>query len=203
MTTTLHFKPPIAKRRLQIINDAIPGIILLFSGLETFSQHGFVRNFMPYISVVVGVAVVRSALGEFRKDRRHRKVNWFDIFGGCVVLLDAADRYNTHKGFQPAHLLFLAGIIIVLRGLFEEKFPKMRRVVLSEETIFVRTSPFHSWELPWSSILRIERSPRALSFTIRNGNKPLNLRRAENREEIMDVIAETARGRGIETSRID
>lgn len=202
MTTTIHFKPRLAQRRAQIVNDAVPGIILLFSGLETFSEFGFTPNVMPYISVMVGVAVVRSAIDEFRGHKSHRKVNWFDISGGCVILIDAATRYKPYKGFQPAHLLILAGILIILRGIFEEKLPKLRRVVLSDEHIFARTSLFHSTSCHWNDVLKIERTPTRVLFILRTGKKELNLRRTGNRTEVIDKIVETATGRGIEVCEL-
>jgi hypothetical protein len=195
--TTIHLKPSKLKQRFQVINDAFPGVILLFSGLEVLFDHGFIPSIIPYISVVVGIVVIRSAIEELRHRNIHRKLNWFDISGGCVILIEAASRYKSYKGFQPAHLYFLAGLVTILRGIFSEKFPKMRRVVLSDDGIFARTALLRWVSCSWADLLRIDRSTNAIVFVRNNHNTTLNLRRVENRAEVIERIVEAAKEHGI------
>lgn len=195
--TTIHLKPSKLKQRFQVINDAFPGVILLFSGLEVLLDHGFIPSIIPYISVVVGIVVIRSAIEELRHRNIHRKLNWFDISGGCVILIEAASRYKSYKGFQPAHLYFLAGLVTILRGIFSEKFPKMRRVVLSDDGIFARTALLRWVSCSWADLLRIDRSTNAIVFVRENHNTTLNLRRVENRAEVIERIVEAAKEHGI------
>ncbi len=198
MTTTIHLKPRLALKRVQVLNDSLPGIILLFSGLETLSNKGFTHDVVPYVSVVLGVFVIRWAIEEVRRETTQRRVKWFDIVAGLVMIVDAVNRYNVHKAFQPAHLLILAGILSILRGTFAEKLPGLRRVVLKDEGIFARTSVFHSFSCSWSDIDKIERDNSALLFILRNGSKRLKLNRAENRAEVIRKISEVAMERGIQ-----
>ena len=198
--TTIHLKPTKLKQRIQVTNDALPGILLLFTGLGAFLDHGIKQGIMPFISVAVGIVVVRSAIEELRSRTTYKRINWFDISGGCVILLEAATRYKPYKGFQPAHLLALAGIITILRGIFAEKFPRFRRVELNEEGLFARTKPFRSIRFLWNDLVRIDRSPSTLTFVFEQGTSKLRLKQVENRVEVMEKIIEAAREHGIKTT---
>ena len=193
----IRLEPTKLKRRFQIINDGLPGFLLLYTGLETLIENGFNHGFMPYLSIVVGIVVVRSAVEELRGGAIHRKINWFDVSGGCVIILEAASRYNPSKGFQPAHLLILAGVVTILRGIFDEKFPRVRRVVLSDEGLFVRTKPFVSVKCRWSDLARIDRSPSTLTFVSDREVLTLNLKGFGNKSEVMEKIIDVAANRGI------
>ncbi len=197
ITATIPLKQRAAVKRALVINDSLPGIVLLLSGLETLSNKGFTRDFIPYVSIVLGLFVIRWAIEELRHEAKRRKVKWFDIVGGCAILIDAANRYNVHKGFQPAHLMIFIGLVTILRGIFAEKLPGFRRVVLKDDGIFARTSPFHSLSCSWSEVSKIECGPTSIVFILKNERKRLNLKRAENRTEVVDRISETATARGI------
>jgi hypothetical protein len=142
--------------------------------------------------------VIRSAVEEVRSHRTAKRRNWFDISSGIVILLEAASRYKTYKGFQPAHLLALAGVLTILKGVFADKFPRRRRIVLSDKGIFARRSPFISFSLEWTEIKSIHSTPLALSFLLKVGKKVLHLKRVENRSEVIDKTLDAARVRGIE-----
>jgi hypothetical protein len=201
--TIIHLKPKKLKQRIQVINDALPGILLLYTGLEALMDHGIKQGVMPFISVAVGIVVVRSAIEELRSSTTHKKINWFGISVGCVILLEAATRYKPYKGFQPAHLLALAGVITILRGIFPEKLPRFRRVELTEEGFFARTKPFRSIKFLWNDLVRIDRSPSTLTFVFEQRTSKLRLKQVENRVEVMERIAEAARERGIKTTEVD
>lgn len=197
-STVIHLIPSKQKQRFQVVNDAIPGIIILYTGLSTLMEHGFSHAILPYVSIVVGIVVVRSAIEELKSNAVRRTLNWFDISGGCVILIEAATRYNPHKGFQPAHLLILAGIITILRGFFAERFPTLRRVELSAAGLFARTNLFHSISIQWSNLERIDQSDSALLFIVGQRTQKLHLRRAGNRDEVIEKIIDAARARGIQ-----
>jgi hypothetical protein len=198
--TIIHLKPKKLKQRIQVINDALPGILLLYTGLGALMDQGLKQAVIPFISVTVGIVVVRSAIEELRSSTAQKKINWFGISGGCVILLEAANRYKPYKGFQPAHLLALAGVITILRGIFPEKFPRFRRVELTDEGLFARTKPFLSIKFLWNDLVRIDRSPSMLTFVFEQRTSKLRLKHIENRVEVMDKIIETAREHGIKTT---
>jgi hypothetical protein len=201
-STVIHLIPSKRKRRFQVINDAIPGMIILYTGLETLMDHGFSHAILPYVSIAVGIMVIHSAIDELRNKKSRREINWFDISGGCVIIIEAVNRYNPQKGFQPAHLLIFAGIVTILRGVFAERFPKLRLVKLSEEGLFARTNPFRSISFQWSDLVRIDQSASALMFHLGQRALKLHLRQAGNREDVMEKILGAARARGIQVEEI-
>jgi hypothetical protein len=125
-------------------------------------------------------------------------MNWFDILGGVVIILDAISQYKPWKHFQPAHLLLLAGVVTILRAIVADKIPKSRRVVISQEKLFVRTAPFRGLALRWSDIARIDWTASAIVFLVGNRKTRLSLRRAENKAEVIHSILDAAREHGIE-----
>jgi hypothetical protein len=141
--------------------------------------------------------LIRWAVEELRRQAKPRTIKWFDVAAGCVMFVDAVHRYNVHKGFQPAHLLILAGFITILRGIFVTRLPGRRRVVLRDEGVFAHTALFRTLSLSWSDIQKIERGPFGVVFILGNERKRLNLKRIENRTEVIDRIAGAATGQGI------
>jgi hypothetical protein len=59
-----------------------------------------------------------------------------------VIELDAIAMYNPRKHFQPAWLYLPIGIVVTVRGILAERFPRLRRVVVDSRQLFVRSSPF-------------------------------------------------------------
>jgi len=201
-TTKIYLEPSAIKKRLQVVNDALPGIILLFTGLSALLDRGLSQGIMPYLSVATGVIVVRAAIEELRTKKERGGVNWFDISSGIVILIEVVNTYKPYKGFQPAHLLFLVGVITILRGIFAEKWPRRRRVELSEDGLFARTKPFRSIAFRWSDVERISRSPAVLTFLSGEKTFELNLKRVGNRDEVIEKIIEAATERNIQISQL-
>jgi len=190
------------KQRTQVINDAIPGIILLFTGLGTLLDEGLTQNIMPYIDIIVGIVVVRLAIEELHSKHARKRFNWFDVSAGCVILIEAVNQYKPYKGFQPAYFYFLVGILTILRGIFAGKLPTFRKVTLNDEGIFVRTALLRSFSFSWSDLFRIDRSASALVFHSTGRARTLNLRRIENKNELLETIIGAAGERGIQVEII-
>ncbi len=195
---TIPLEPTKRMERIRVVNDAIPGIILLITGLGALAAQGLTRDPMPYIDVVVGALVLRFAVTELNGHRPSRRVSWFDILGGIVIIIDAINQYKPWKHFQPAYLLLLVGILTITRAIFLEKMPKRRRAVISQEKLFVRTAPFRALTLRWSEIVRISPSETALEIVTGRRSTRLSLRRFQNRLEVIHAILDAARERGIE-----
>jgi len=195
--TTIYFEPTKRQHRAQVLNDALPGIILLFTGLGILLNEGFISKIMPYVDVLVGVVVIRTAITELRQHKNRNIINWFDISAGCVILIEAADMYKSHKGFQPAHILYLIGVLTIVRGILAERLPKMKQVVLSEEKMYARTSLFRVVSCSWKDLSQIEIKKSAIVFTERDQKKQFGLRRIGNRDEVVSRIIEHAKVFGI------
>jgi hypothetical protein len=186
------------RQRAQVLNDALPGIVLFFVGLRAFINNGLTYDPMPYIGVIVGVVVMRSALEELWSHHTSKQRNWFDISSGIVIVIEAASQYKSYKGLQPAHLLILVGVLTILRGLFADKIPQLQRVMITDDSFFARKSLLSSVSLKWNDFTRIHRAPAALSFDLKKGSKVLSLRHMENRSEVINRTVESALAHGIE-----
>ena len=194
--------PSKTKRRVQVLNDALPGVILLGVGLSALLNQGITRTNMPYLSVIVGIVVIRFAVEEFRSERHPRKFNWFDISAGFVILIDAVNQYKSYKGFQAAHLYFLVGIGTIVRGFYAEKIPLLRRVTLSDDRIVARTAIFRGISSRWDGVLRVDCLTTSIVFILEGRKKRLNLRRFENRAEIIEKIASAAKEHSVEVMNV-
>ncbi len=198
--TTVLLEPTKRRERVRILNDAIPGVILLFSGLSALSSRGLTRDLLPYIDVVVGALVVRFAMTELKGRDGSKRMSWFDILGGVVILFDAANQYKPWKQFQPAYLLFLAGLITIGRAVFAQKLPARRYIVIDDNGIYARTAAFRRSRLRWTEILRVEGHASRLVFHLADRTVTLNLGRYENSVEAVTAILDEARDRKVETS---
>jgi len=196
--TTILLEPTKRRERIRVVNDAIPGIILLTTGLGAIVAQGLTREPMPYIDVIVGALVVRYAVTELKGHHPSRRVSWFDILGGIVIIIDAINQYKPWKHFQPAHLLFLVGVLTIARAILAEKIPKLRRAVIGHEKLFVRTTPLRALSLEWSDIVRIAWSDTTLEFVTGRRSTRLSLRRVENRLEVIHAILDAGREHGID-----
>ncbi|HET9129494.1 MAG TPA: hypothetical protein VFO86_01020, partial [Terriglobia bacterium] len=172
-------------------------------GFSAFSTHGFTSAVMPYIDVAVGAFVIRTALGELRGKSEHGSVNWFDVASACVIFVDVAQMYKPYKAFQPAHLYFFAGVLLLARGFFGWRLPRMRKVVLDEKGVSLRMSLFHGVNRTWADLSHIDFTENSVNFVGENGGHRVSLRRVGNRKEVLDAIAEGARLHGIPVETIE
>ena len=196
--TIIRLEPSKRLKRVRVVNDAIPGILLLITGLTTVSNQGFNQSVMAYLSIVVGIVSIRFAVQELKHSESHGTMSWFDISGGCVILIDALNQYKPYKGFQPAHLLILAGIVTVIKGMFGDKWPTVRRVELSDEGLYARTHRFRSIKFHWKDLRKIQRTSSKLIFYHGQKISKLRLRLMENRKEVIDSIVEAVTTQGIQ-----
>ncbi len=200
---TIHLEPTKRRQRLQVINDAIPGAILLFVGFNAFLSQGGASGPLVYLDILVGALTVRYAIKELRGKESRSRVNWFDVFSGLVIIAEALNQYKPYKHFQPAHVLMLAGVITIARGIYEEKFPKLRKALVDNENFYVRSSLFRSLKIAWSEVERIEYNESRLVFIKKGGHSSLGLRRIGNKEHIIDAVRKRAQELGLDVTRTD
>ncbi len=190
-------RPSAKFKKLKVINDAVPGAILLFAGLESLMSGGFRPGIMTVINILLGGAVIRFAIAEMRSHPAHSKINWFDTLAGVVIVLNAHDIYKPYKGFQPAHLLLLAGILTIVRGILAERLPTRRRIVIEREYLLIRTSPFRRVKIPWTDLHEVAARGETIDFTLRKGSASVSLKRFENAQEGVSAILDSAKERNI------
>ncbi|MGH7451649.1 MAG: hypothetical protein ACRENG_09915 [bacterium] len=117
---TIYFKPTKRVKFARSFNHALVGVLLVILGIESLSHRETEHLVFAVLGIVAGAAVFISFVREMRKpaEAKHHGIHWFDIFAGIVILLEAWHKYKPDKGFQPATLLVLVGVLTFPWGFF-------------------------------------------------------------------------------------
>ena len=179
-------------RRVMLLNDLLPGIIVVLSGISLFESG--LHFLVAAVNILAGCALLFFGIKEWRSDPEEESgFNWVDIFGGIVVALDATAMYKPWKGFQPAWVNFLLAIAIVLRGFFPSLFPRLRKLRIDRNGFSIRFSPFSSYECVWSSIESLSTEPTSFTLHYQDGSsRSFSLNKVENRQEVLETLKKYA-----------
>ncbi len=183
-----------AKQRMKV-NHLIPGATLLILGVEALGGGGDAHVYSAWLNIVVGGAVIVAVVRELRKraPREHSVIGWVDAFAGCVIIVEGINHYHPHKGFQPAYLYWLAGLLTILLGVFHEKVSSVRRITFRKEALSIRTRLLRSFTISWDAIASIQFSRDALVLQTQDGGTlRLGLKNYENIEQIRDAFSAEA-----------
>jgi uncharacterized membrane protein HdeD (DUF308 family) len=187
-TTIISLKPTLARKRAIMINDALPGIILLINGISYWgddSPHGK----FAVLNILVGVAVLIAFRLELKHESKHKVVSWFDIIAGIVLMVEGINHYHGGKIFQPAPFYFLIGAFVVIRGVFHSRFPTIRKLMFNEEGFILRPNPFRRLRMKWKDLTSCTIDKNTIKIKAKDGKiYRVNLRRTENREEIFNAL---------------
>lgn len=186
------------QRRALLINDTYPGILTVLAGISLF-QSGQ-SPLLGGASIVAGFLLVAFGVKEWRSSsgEPHHGVQWFDVFGGVVTIVNAFAIYKPWKGFQPATLYFLAGLVVIAKGVFASKIPRRRRLTITNNGFKIRTSPFRVLRMPWNDIALLTVGESKVSVTKKdNSERGISLRRVANSSEAGAALIDSARERGI------
>jgi hypothetical protein len=185
--TTIYLKPTPARKRALMINDALPGIILLINGIAYWGDQSAHGKY-ALINIIVGIAVIIAFRFEL-KTGKHKVVNWFDIIAGIVLIVEGINKHHPDKIFQPALFYFLLGIIIITRGIFHSRFPSIRKLIYDDSGFTLRPNPLRGYKLTWKEITSLEMIKTTIYINTQAGKShKVNLRRVENRNEIFETM---------------
>lgn len=104
------------RKKILLINDLVPALILLVTGFQS-AQAG-TMNAVTIVNIVSGGLLATFGLREWRSLGRHHRdtVQWYDFVSGAVMMLNAATMYKPWKGFQPANLYFAVSLLLLLKS---------------------------------------------------------------------------------------
>lgn len=159
-------------------------------------------NVLGIANIIAGAALVRFGVKEWRSSAGEEShgIQWFDVFGGVVTILDALAIYKPWKGFQPAWLYFAVGLPAITKGVFGIKFPNFRRLTIFTDGFKIHKSPFSSIKSKWSDTESLAFEGPKISLTMKNNIKrSFKLRGIENVSEAAEALAEAARSHGVQT----
>ena len=189
MDRVLHLEVSARKKRILLPNDLIPAALLLFTGLSAVIGGSF--GWVAGANILCGGLMVVFGVREWRSlsRREHRKVEWYDIVSGIVMIIDAATMYKPWKGFQPADLYIATGLFIILRGFAIIKFDRsVRRLILSDQGFSLRMGLFSSFRFGWNEILQMDRREHLLTIVTSEGPREISLGRVSDPEKIQEEI---------------
>jgi hypothetical protein len=189
-TTIIPLRPTLARKRRMMINDVLPGIILLINGIAELMEPVDQWRY-AILNVAVGVAV----LIVFRMELKHesstkwKSVLWFDVFAGIVLIVEAINDHHPGKIFQPALFYFLIGLVVVIRGIFHTQFPTLRKLTCDDSGFILRPNLFRRYKFLWNKVAALEIVSYTLQIKTTDGRTSnINLRRVENRTEILETM---------------
>ena len=182
------------RRRSLLINDTYPGMMIIVAGVSMLQSGQF--NLLAFGNIIAGIALIRFGVKEWRSspEKESHGIQWFDVIGGVVTILDAMAIYKPWKGFQPAWLYFAVGLAVIAKGLFNIKIPGFRRLTIFTDGFKIRTSPFSALESKWSEIEILSFDDSKIHLTSKNNaQRSFKLRGVENASEATEVLVEAAR----------
>jgi len=188
---TIYFQPTKKVKFARAFNHLVPGMLLLLIGIESLSHGDDEHLVFALLGIGAGAALIISFIRDMRQSAHAAPhgVHWFDIFAGIVIVLEAWHKYKPEKGFQPATLLFIVGVITFLIGIFHGKLSRFARLTCDENGFLVRTSPFHKLELAWKEVAAVQAANNAIQITTANDERcKISLRRVENKNAVVDFF---------------
>ena len=189
------------RRRSLLINDTYPGIMIAVAGFGMLEGGQF--NILAFASIIAGIALVRFGVKEWRSfpGEESHGIQWVDVIGGVVTILDAMTIYKPWKGFQPAWLYFAVGLAAITKGLFNIKIPGFRRLTIFKDGFKIRTSPFSALKSQWGDVGVLEFEGQKIHLTSKNNIKrSFKLHGVENVSEATDALRKAARNNMIDVA---
>jgi len=199
---TLH--PSQRRKRARLINDIYPGIMISVAGVSMLGGGQF--TLIAIANIIAGTALVRFGVKEWRSSAGEEPhgIQWFDVFGGVVTILDALTIYKPWKGFQPAWLYFAVGLVAIAKGAFNMKFPNFRRLTIFADGFKIRTSPFSAFKSKWNDLQSVGvEGTKIFLISKNNKRRSLKLRGIENAAEAAEALVEEARSNKVHVVMID
>jgi hypothetical protein len=175
----------------------VAGVSMLGSGQFTL---------IAIANIIAGMALIRFGVKEWRSSAREEPhgIQWFDVFGGVVTILDALTIYKPWKGFQPAWLYFAVGLAAIAKGVFNIKFPNFRRLTIFNDGFKIRTSPISVFKSNWNDMQSVGVEGSKIYLTTKNNKqRSLKLKGIENAGEAAETLIEEARRNEVEIVMID
>lgn len=188
---TIYFQPTKKVKFARSFNHLVPGVLLLLIGIESLSHGDNEHLVFALLGIGAGAALMISFVRDMRQSAHaeHHGVHWFDIFAGIVIGLEAWHKYKPEKGFQPATLLFIVGVLTFLLGIFHGKLSQFARLTCDANGFLARTSPFHKLQLAWKDVATVQAANNTIQITtVNDASRKISLRRVENKNEVVNFL---------------
>jgi hypothetical protein len=188
---TIHLKPTERFRRTQMLNHALPGVVLFVTGLATLLGDDSNHTWNPWLNIFAGSAVIATIVYEFKfvKQGTHKLVDWVDIFAGIVLNVEGINHLHPGKWFQPGVLYILIGMATIVKGILHSKVPQVRRITFDDKGFSAQSSLFRKLELRWENLSAGYIEGTKIRLATKDAKlHTINLRRVENKEEVFSAF---------------
>ncbi|MFI5250870.1 MAG: hypothetical protein ACHQQQ_00435 [Bacteroidota bacterium] len=194
----LFLKPTKRQQRARMLNHLIPGVLLLFTGVDELTGGRTEHISLPWLNIIIGLSATILIVYELKYShkRKHSIVNYVDIVAGFILLLEGINHYHPNKFFQPALFYVIIALATILMGIFHHQMRNLHQLVQDDEGFTFRNSPFFKFRMRWKDIVAITIGDRLITLTTHDNRKhKINLRRIENREEIKSILRNKTLGK--------
>ena len=190
MKRTLDLSLSAARKKIILFNDLYPAVILIFTGIISLKEGN--RIPLAALNILSGGTLLLFGIIEWRSlgKRIHRRIQWFDIACGAVMMFDTVMMYKPWKGFQPAYLYALLSFFLILKGFSLIRPPAIRRLTVNEESFNIRTGPFSRLHCSWNEMQKITLNGGVLEATTTSGVMTISLRKIANAAEVSTLLSE-------------
>jgi hypothetical protein len=182
--------PGINRRRGLMISTLVPGALLILSSLSPGgSTIGSVL--LKIFNITAGGLVVFASVREFRKPG---SMKWFGadmimVLTGFLIIAQATSAFKLEKGFQPAHLLFVAAAITIFKGVMVPESKINRGCKINGSSIELKVSFLKTIKFDLSELKQLELIDNKLLFQMQNDTTlHANLNQYANAKEIYDAL---------------
>ena len=197
---TLALQPTKRQQRAEMFNHALPGVILLITGVTELFDGNPKHPIATYLEIFAGAAVLLAMRFESKRKAAHGHalVNFVDIFAGVVLFVEGLNIYHPNKWFQPAHGYFFIGVVTMAKGVFHSSLPQVRRIIVDEHGFMVKTSLFRNVRMAWKDVASLRTNNSNISVKTHSGKfQTISLRRVGNKEEVFTLVTTRASSKGI------
>ena len=123
------------------------------------------------------------------KKEEHAIVSWIDIFAGIVLIVEGINHLHTVRWFQPGTLYIMLGCFTITRGILHTKIPRVRNITFNERGFTAKPTGLIKFSLEWNTLSVVRYENPKVFFTTKTGKTHImNLRRVENKEEVMTAL---------------
>ncbi len=192
--------PLVSRRRqrgqwFQKVRHAIPAAALLMTGAQGIlhGEHGFALA-LAIAEVVISALLLRTLIKDFAEVRGHhaghgghKDIDWFDVFAGGVLGVEALEHWHTHHHL-PGPTVLLAAVTVTL-GLLHGRLARRRMLHIHEDGIRIGRRFFRQFVAPWEETESIDLDDKHAHIVLRNGKKwRIKLAGLPNAPEVREAL---------------
>jgi hypothetical protein len=183
-----------------MVSYAIPGFVLMLS-VTSANPLILLDYLLNGFCFTAGFLVVFFSIREFMYPGKGKKPG-FDtvaVFTGLLVIAQGAQIFNALKGFQPAHLYFIAGFIFIFKGVMLPESKIKRGYIISEHQIIYKRSLIRpTVKLARKNISDIYRKDNTINFSYNDGTtRVINMQGKTGLDEIVSSLQKEVVATGI------